>query len=84
MGIISPIGTLVGGVVGCEIGLAAGRAIERESVVRQVSAAGHLNPAGEDCMFVGAASGSMLGGTFGLVCGASADVARRNRDKHGH
>lgn len=80
MGIITPIGAAVGGVAGCEAGIAIGRCVERDAVV---AAEGGTRDICSDapCTKIGAASGAVVGGLYGLSGGMILDSAVTHRDK---
>lgn len=68
MGIITSISTAVGGVVGCEAGIAIGRCTEREALL--AAEGGRPMPYGKGCTKIGAVTGTVVGGLYG-VCGGT-------------
>lgn len=70
MGVTAVVGTLVGGLTGCEIGIAAGKVCETSD--RAAVEAG-LAVQGESPIKGAAAAGTLVGGGGGLETGAIID-----------
>ena len=82
MGIVTAIGVTVGGVTGCEVGIAAARSAEREEMIRRAATSriSPRYPPGDSLIGVGGTLGAVLGMGAGGTGGALIDVCRLESD----